>query len=204
MPKETDCKITGIILAAGGSTRIGHVKQLLAFGETTLLGQVIENVLGSSLDDVVVVLGHEAQEIQEAVRLDQVTVVMNEAHAQGQSTSLRVGLSAAASDTDAVMFILGDQPLVGAEVMNALIAGYACTRAPIVLPTYQGRRGNPVVIDRLLFPQIESLTGDVGARVLFSEYADAIVEVEIEDDSIHLDLDTWEDYRELKRREDGK
>ena len=92
------------------------------------------------------------------------------------------------------------QPLVGPEVMNALIDGYCRTRAPIVLPTHQRKRGNPVVIDRMLFPRVESLTGDVGTRVLFQEYAQEIEEIEVEDDSIHFDLDTWEDYQKLKAK----
>jgi molybdenum cofactor cytidylyltransferase len=204
LPKKRDCKITGIILAAGSASRIGRIKQLLAFRETTLLGQVIENAVGSLLDEVVVVLGHGADEIQRAVRLEGARVVLNEVYAQGQSTSLRAGLSALATETDAVMFILGDQPLVAPEVMNALIEGYCRTKAPIVLPTYRGRRGNPVVIDRGLFPQVESLTGDTGARVLFQGYAEEIVEIDVDDDSIHFDLDTWEDYEELKGREGGR
>ncbi len=201
MPNRKDCRVAGVILAAGSSSRIGQVKQLLAFRETTLLGLVIENVAGSLLDEVILVLGHGADEIQKAVRLEGVRVVMNQAYEQGQSTSLRAGLSAVSEETDGVMFILGDQPLVGPEVMNALIDGYGRTRAPIVLPTYRRRRGNPVVVDRVLFPRVESLTGDVGARVLFEEYAEEIVEIEVEDDSIHFDLDTWEDYQELLDRE---
>ena len=203
MPRKKDCRVAGVILAAGGSSRIGQVKQLLAFRETTLLGQVIENAAGSLLDEVVVVLGHAAERIRQTVTLEHVRVVVNEAHEQGQSTSLRAGLSAVSEDTDGVMFILGDQPLVGAEVMNALIEGYCHARAPIVLPTHRGRRGNPVVIDRALFPRVESLTGDTGARVLFQEYAEEIVEVDVDDDSIHFDLDTWEDYQKLKEMDDS-
>jgi len=201
LPKKKNCRVAGIILAAGRSSRIGEIKQLLAFRGTTLLGQVIKNATGSRLDEVIVVLGHEADEIQRELNLEGVRVVLNEAHALGKSASLRAGLSAVSEDMDAVMFILGDQPLVGPEVMNSLIDGYGRTRAPIVLPTHRGRRGNPVLVDRTLFPRIESLTGDVGARVLFEEVAEATVEIEIEDDSIHFDLDTREDYRELLDRE---
>lgn len=201
MARERDCRVAGVILAAGSSSRIGEVKQLLGFRQTTLLGQVVENANGCLLDEVILVLGHGADEIRKALRFEGVRVVINEAHAQGQSTSLRAGLSDVSEDTDAVMFILGDQPLVGSEVMNALIDGYCRTRAPIVLPTHRGRRGNPVVIDRTLFARVESITGDVGARVLFQEYAEEIVEIDVEDDSIHFDLDTWEDYQKLLDRE---
>ena len=201
MARERDCRVAGVILAAGSSSRIGEVKQLLGFRQTTLLGEVIKNASRSLLDEVILVLGHGADEIRKALRFEGVRVVINEAHAQGQSTSLRAGLSDVSEDTDAVMFILGDQPLVGSEVMNALIDGYCRTRAPIVLPTHRGRRGNPVVIDRTLFARVESITGDVGARVLFQEYAEEIVEIDVEDDSIHFDLDTWEDYQKLLDRE---
>jgi molybdenum cofactor cytidylyltransferase len=201
LARERDCRVAGVILAAGSSSRIGEVKQLLGFRQTTLLGEVIKNASRSLLDEVILVLGHGADEIRKALRFEGVRVVINEEHVQGQSTSLRAGLSDVSEDTDAVMFILGDQPLVGSEVMNALIGGYCRTRAPIVLPTHRGKRGNPVVIDRMLFPRVESLTGDVGARVLFREYAEEIVEIDVEDDSIHFDLDTWEDYQKLLDRE---
>lgn len=197
MARERDCRVAGVILAAGSSSRIGEVKQLLGFRQTTVLGEVIKNASRSLLDEVILVLGHGADEIRKALRFEGVRVVINEEHVQGQSTSLRAGLSNVSEDTDAVMFILGDQPLVGPEVMNALIDGYCRTRAPIVLPTHRGRRGNPVVIDRTLFARVESITGDVGARVLFQEYAEEIVEIDVEDDSIHFDLDTWEDYQKL-------
>ncbi len=204
MARERDCRVAGVILAAGSSSRIGEVKQLLGFRQTTLLGEVIKNASRSLLDEVILVLGHGADDIRKALRFEGVRVVINEEHVQGQSTSLRAGLSNVSEDTDAVMFILGDQPLVGSEVMNALIDGYCRTRAPIVLPTHMGRRGNPVVIDRTLFARVESITGDVGARVLFQEYAEEIVEIDVEDDSIHFDLDTWEDYEELKGREGSR
>ncbi len=204
MARERDCRVAGVILAAGSSSRIGEVKQLLGFRQTTLLGEVIKNASRSLLDEVILVLGHGGDDIRKALRFEGVRVVINEEHVQGQSTSLRAGLSNVSEDTDAVMFILGDQPLVGSEVMNALIDGYCRTRAPIVLPIHRGRRGNPVVIDRTLFARVESITGDVGARVLFREYAEEIVEIDVEDDSIHFDLDTWEDYEELKGREGSR
>jgi molybdenum cofactor cytidylyltransferase len=200
LSRKTNCRVTGIILAAGISSRIGEIKQLLAFRETTVLGQVLENVGRSRLHEVVMVLGHGAEEIRKAVKVDGAKLVVNEFYEQGQSTSLRAGLSAVSEDVEAVMFILGDQPLVGPEVIHALMDGYCCSKAPIVLPTYQGRRGNPVIIDRGLFPRVMSITGDVGARGLFDEYEEAIVEIPVQDDSIHFDLDTWEDYQELPDR----
>ena len=204
MQTKKGCRVEGVILAAGSSSRFGRIKQLLAFKGTTLLGQVIENARASRLDEVAVVLGHGADQIQKAVRLDGVRVVLNEAHEQGQSTSLQAGLSSVSEDTEGVMFLLADQPLVGPDLIDALIEGYCRTRALIVLPTYRGRRGNPAVIDRVLFPRFALLAGDVGARVLFEEYANDIAEIEVKYDSSHFDLDTWEDYQKLLDRDGGR
>jgi len=201
LPTEITCRVAGVILAAGSSSRIGQVKQLLPYRGKPILDWVVENALRSSLHHVVVVLGHAVEQIREAVDFRDVSVVVNQLHDQGQSTSLRKGLAAVPADAVGVMFILADQPRVSPQIINALIEGYCRTKAPIVIPTYRSRRGNPVIIDRAFFGRLESLAGDVGARVLFEEYAEQIEEIEIEDDSIHCDLDTWDDYQELKDRE---
>lgn len=191
-------QIAGIILAAGKSSRIGQIKQLLPFGEKTILDRVVENAIRSSLCQVIVVLGHSADQIQQVVDFTRVKVVINKNYEKGQSTSLQTGLAAVADYCDGVMFILGDQPLVDVDVIDALIEGFGQSRAPLVMPTCRGRRGNPVIINRSLFHQLKALTGDVGARVLFEEYAEQIREIEVPNDGINFDVDTWEDYMKLQ------
>ncbi|MBW2092141.1 MAG: molybdenum cofactor cytidylyltransferase [Deltaproteobacteria bacterium] len=193
-------KIWGIILAAGRSSRMGRIKQLLDFEGKTILEQVMENALNSSLHRLIVVLGHGAEQIQKVVDFNRVKVVVNERYDQGLSTSIRAGLNEIPDETEGVVFILGDQPLVGADVINAIIKAYQQEKAPLVIPTCRGRRGNPVLADRSLFHRLKNLTGNVGARVLFEEYADQIKEVEIENEAVHFDVDTLDDYAALIKK----
>ncbi len=200
MPSATLLKksVTGVVLAGGRGSRMGRLKQLLPFRGKTIIQTVIDNALASRLQQVVVVLGHQADQIRRKVCLKQATVVVNENYCRGQSTSLQAGLAAIAKTADAVMFILGDQPLVGPAVIDRLIDEYVVSRALLVIPAVHGKRGNPVIVDRRIFSEINTLTGDTGARVLFNAHADRIREVAVSDSAIHFDIDTWEDYIQLK------
>lgn len=191
-------RIPGIILAAGCSARMGCPKQLLPYKQTTVLGTIVETAKRSQLDDIVVVLGHHARQIQEKVDFAGTRVLINPDYKRGQSTSVKAGVAHIAKDADGAMLLLGDQPTVEKTILNTLITAFANTLAPIVMPVYQGRRGNPVIIGRALFDDLQSsLIGDSGARVLFSKYADKIQRVGVDTDSIHFDLDVMEDYRRL-------
>lgn len=191
-------RISGVILAAGASSRMGRPKQLLPFNGTTLLGQVIENARRSDLDDIVVVLGHQAQKIQEQIDFRGITVLVNLDYASGQSSSVKAGIDHAAKRSDAAMILLGDQPLVDPVVINRLIQSFKETLPSIVVPVYNGRRGNPVIIIRALFNELKScLVGDSGARILFSKYSDKIRRVDVGTRHIHFDVDVMDDYRRL-------
>jgi molybdenum cofactor cytidylyltransferase len=191
-------RISGIVLAAGKSRRIGMTKQLLGFRGSTLVGQVIANARKSLLDEIIVVLGHDATEIQSQVDLAGVKVFLNENYQQGQSTSLKVGLNHVSSRAQAAMFLLGDQPLVDEFVINTLIRAYEESIKPIVIPVFEGKRGNPVVIGRELFAELEAnVQGDAGARVLFNRHVELIHCVEMDNSFIHVDVDTLQDYNKL-------
>lgn len=196
-------KISGIILAAGKAARMDKVKQLLPFRGTTILGRVVENALGSSLHEVIVVLGHALEDIRRVIDFGHATIAVNADYISGQSTSLRTGLAAISSESAAALFILGDQPLIDPDVIDALVKCYRQQSAPFIIPTYQGKRGNPVLIDRAVFPRLESLEGDVGARILFDEYAHQICEIEMGDEDIMFDVDTLDDYARLQEMEKG-
>lgn len=191
-------RISGIVLAAGQSSRISGTKQLLKFRESTLLGQVIANARRSLLNEIIVVLGHDAAEIRSQVDLAGVKVVLNENYKQGQSSSLKAGLSHVSKRSHAAMFLLGDQPLVDECVINKVIRAYEESLKPIVIPVFAGRRGNPVVIGRELFGELTATAkGDAGARVLFNRHAGLIHRMEIDSRFIHVDVDTLEDYNSL-------
>ncbi len=192
--KGSTPSISGIILAAGRSERMGRVKQLLPFRGKPMVSHIVETSLGSRLCEVILVLGYKAGVIKRTVDLGDANVIINNDYEAGQSTSLRIGLSAISNDSEAALIILGDQPLVTAEVINRLIGEYALEKMGFLIPVFQGKRGNPVLIDRSIFPRLASLTGDQGARVLFEEYGDQIKEIDVGDGCIHCDVDTLDDY----------
>ena len=193
-------KIAGIILAAGASSRMGKPKQLLPFGKTTLLGQVVQTARESALHELIVVLGHCADEIEQAIDLSGTKVVRNIAYSKGQSTSLIKGLETVSPVCDAALFLLGDQPLVTAAIINRLIDAFETSDAPIVIPYCNGKRGNPVIIARPLFHRLTSLSADTGARALFDEFKESILNVSIPNDAILIDVDTIDDYEKLKSK----
>ena len=190
-------RIAGIVLAAGQSSRMGRTKQLLPWQGTTILGAVLEQARMSCLDELIVVLGSAAGRIQHNVDLQGVRVIENPDYANGQSTSLQAGLAALPDAVLAAVFLLGDQPLVTAATLDRIIKTFTETHAPLVIPVHAGRRGNPVLIHRALFPELMTLQGDTGARVLFHRYADSICEVPVPDPGICRDIDTWQDFQKL-------
>ncbi len=193
----TTKKIAGVILAAGAGSRMGKTKQLLPFGDTTLLGQVIDNARASKLHEIIVVLGHKADKISQALDFSNTKIVRNKAYQKGQSTSLIKGLETISPNCDAAMFILGDQPLVTADIINQLINAFEAENALITIPYFNNRRGNPVIIKKPLFQRLESLVADTGPRVLFGEFKNAILKVQIPDKAILIDVDTMDDYQKL-------
>ncbi len=190
-------KTAGIILAAGSGSRMGKTKQLLPFGKTTLLGQVVEAAKRSALHEIIIVLGYKAEKIRKTLDPANAKIIINKESSKGQSTSLIKGLENVSSACDAAMFLLGDQPLVTAGIINQLIDAFESTEALITIPYCNEKRGNPVIIARPLFYRIKSLSGDTGARDIFDAFQECILRVEIPDTAIFNDVDTMDDYKNL-------
>jgi len=192
--------VVGIILAAGEGTRMGGaVKQMLPFNGKTVVEQVIDNTTASLLQQIFVVIGHRAELITPLLSGRAVTVVHNSDYRKGQSSSLKAGLRALPDGVDAVLFMLGDQPLVTPHTINRILNVFNRSQSPIVIPVYKGERGNPVLFSRETFSDLSALDGDSGGRTLFKEYDGRILEVEVDDPHILSDLDTLEDYVGLLR-----
>lgn len=199
-------RVTAVILAAGEGRRMGFPKQLLQVGSKTMLEMTVERALGSWVDEVIVVLGHQEMEVRRYLKsrfgneleLGKLKLASNSDYRQGQSTSLRVGIRAATLPVEAWIFLLGDQPLVGPELINSLIAAYWRSHAPLVYPRHQGRRGNPVLFATSLVPEILGLEGDRGARRVVYRHLHHGLAVEAGIEAI-LDVDTWDDFNALCR-----
>jgi len=184
--------ISAIVLAAGTSSRMGSPKPLLMVGGRTLLEHVLETVRDAHVDDIVVVLGHEASRVRSQVSFDGARSVVNPAYADGMSSSIRAGVQAADARSDGFLIVLGDQPFVDPATIDALMARRNGSNAKILIPTYEGRRGNPVLLDRSLSEEVHSITGDQGCRAIFGRHTQGILEVPVDDPGILVDLDTPE------------
>ncbi len=184
--------ISAIVLAAGTSSRMGSPKPLLTLGGRPLLERVLETVRDAAVDDIVVVLGHEADRVRDGVSFDGTHAVVNPAYIEGMSTSLQAGLRAADPRSDGFLIVLGDQPFVQSATINTLIERRNGSQAKILIPTYGGARGNPVLLDRSLSEDVQSITGDQGCRAIFGHHTRGILEVPVDDPGILVDLDTPE------------
>lgn len=194
--------VTAIVLAAGTSSRMGELKPLLRISERPLLAHVLDSVRHSRVGHVVVVLGAEAERVRREVPLDEATVVVNPEYARGMSTSLRAGLHAAPARSEGYLIVLGDQPFVSPATMDALIERGRRDGAKILVPTFRGRRGNPVLVDRSLGAELERVRGDIGCRALFGHHPDELAEVPVEDPGILLDIDTPEQLARVREAVD--
>ena len=193
--------ISGIILAAGAAQRMGRQKLLLDLEGKPVLQWVLEAALSSELDEVVCVV-REANEIQKGISLkdDKLRWVTNEKASEGQNTSVIAGLKAINPQSEAALFLVGDQPLVKRDLIDGLIDLFRKTTALIVAPTFQGQSRNPVLFHRKLFPEILELKGDRGARGLIEKYKGEAALLEWKEETPFVDVDTWQDYGKLKKQ----
>lgn len=173
---------------------MGAPKQVLSIGGITMLERVLTAFRKSRVDRTVVVLGAHEQDVLHSVGLEDELVVFNRGHAGGMSTSLRAGLSAAGPDASAVIVALADQPFVKTSTIDRLVQSYMDSSPKIVVPVYRGVKGNPVLFDRSVFPEILRIRGDVGAKSVVEGNADRVLKVEVDDEGILIDIDTPPDF----------
>ncbi|HEX6288027.1 MAG TPA: nucleotidyltransferase family protein [Herpetosiphonaceae bacterium] len=189
--------IAGVLLAAGRSQRMGQPKLLLPWRGLPLVRYIAQQALSTQLDELLVVVGHRAEHMLAALDGLDVRIVRNERFLDGQSTSLGAGIAAVGADVSAALVLLADQPLLQPQTIDALLDVYRREHPPIVVPRYDGQRGNPVLFDSALFPELRAITGDRGARDVIMAHQDEIRWLDTTDRGILLDIDTPDTYERL-------
>jgi molybdenum cofactor cytidylyltransferase len=182
-------RVSGLVLAAGGSKRLGQPKQLLPFGDATLLDHVLGVARECAFDQLICVLGGASGSVRETVNLQGAEVVVNEVFGSGCSSSIAASLPVVTGDV--LVLLLGDQPGVTPASVRALLAGRG--DAPLAVCRYDDGRGHPFAFSRAVFPELAALHGDKGVWKLLERRADEVVEVRVPGD-VPRDIDTWDDY----------
>lgn len=199
-PRHARTRICGIILAAGASTRMRQPKQLMTIGGKMLLQHVVDAAAASRLASIIIVLGHEADAIERALVLPRrARTVTNASYADGLASSLVYGLRAAIPGNPAAAILLGDEPAIRADAIDAVIEAFRASQAFIARALYAGDAGartpgHPVIIDRELWPLTEDLRGDEGLRRIIRAHPEWTLDVEI-DRPAPADIDTMTAYR---------
>jgi molybdenum cofactor cytidylyltransferase len=182
--------VSAILLAAGRASRMGKLKQLMPLGDSTILEQTLDNLLGSHLTEVIVVLGYKAEEIVKRLSGKPVKVVVNPLYRKGMSTSIAAGLKFLDSQAQAVMLVLGDQPYVDSPTINRLLDAFSSKKKGIAIPTYRGRRGHPLIFARKYQAPLSHLSGDIGGREIIKQHPKDVLEVPVKCEGIVIDIDT--------------
>ena len=193
-------RVAGVVLAAGESRRMGQLKALLPFGPRTVIEQVLQPLLGADLSEVAVVLGHRADEIAAVLEPLPVRLLYNPDYRLGMTSSVQVALRALAPVPDAYLLALVDQPQIGLQVVQQLLAAHARTRKGLIIPVWQGKRGHPLLLAAAYRTAVLALGPDQGLNVVTRGFPHDTLELPINTDDVLRDMDYREDYEaELQR-----
>ena len=200
-----------IILAAGSSSRMveGRHKLLLPLAERPVLAHVIEAALASQARPILVVLGHQVNDVHSQIASyttqPGIILIENPGYTKGMSSSMRVGLEflmsmdvpKESSAPGSALIMLGDQPLITPQIIDSLINAWRTTEKGIIAPLYDGKRGSPVLFDASLFVELLEVTGDEGGRSILERHREEVEMVEMGDAVANYDMDTWEAYQQV-------
>ena len=187
--------ISAILLGAGQSTRMGVDKLSLPWGRRTILEHCFNTLLGADVRELVVVLGVRNQGVRILLQGRNVKVVINRYSNKGMSTSIRRGVEALRPGSDGILIALGDQPFVKTRTINVLIHAFDQGKGGIIVPSFRGRRGHPVIFDRKYKGELLNLEGDVGGISVIERHPEDVRVVPVKSIGVVRDLDTWQDYK---------
>jgi molybdenum cofactor cytidylyltransferase len=189
--------ISAILLAAGESNRMGQPKQLMPFDQSTIVERTIDNLLNSAVSETIVVLGYREQDVRKTIADQPVKIAINPDYQQGMSASVIAGLKQVDKRAQAVLIALGDQPFVDSQTINTLVEAFIANNRGIIIPVYQGRRGNPVIFAIKYKGELWNLKGDIGGREIINHHPDDVLEVAVNCEGVLLDIDTAENYTSM-------
>jgi molybdenum cofactor cytidylyltransferase len=189
--------ISAILLAAGESNRMGQPKQLMPFDQSTIVERTIDNLLNSAVSETIVVLGYREQDVRKTIADQPVKIAINPDYQQGMSASVIAGLKQVDKRAQAVLIALGDQPFVDSQTINTLVEAFIANNRGIIIPVYQGRRGNPVIFAIKYKDELWNLKGDIGGREIINHHPDDVLEVAVNCEGVLLDIDTAENYTSM-------
>ena len=192
--------ISAVILAAGESKRMGQPKMLLSWGDSTVLGQVVSSFGSAGLPEILVVTGGARERIEAMLAgikvQSQLRIIFNPEYAHGEMlSSIQTGLEALRTGTRAALIGLGDQPQVREDVIRRICEAFNKTRANLIIPSYQNRRGHPWLVAQPLWADLQALPSSATPRLFLRSHTDEILYLPVDDDSILRDIDTPEDYQ---------
>src|SRR5262245_28090268 len=187
--------MSAILLAAGESRRMGSAKALLPYQGQTFIARICNTFLSAGVDELIVVLGARVDELRQALPMHvKLRTVINTHYTLGQLSSLTVGIGALSSESEAVLVNLVDHPLIAAETMKTLITSFRAAPLPILVASYRGKRGHPVLFSRQVYGEILAAPLDQGAKVVIRKDPARVREIPLDDPGILADIDTPEDY----------
>lgn len=200
MPAEPEHRVAAVVLAAGDARRFGAPKLLMPFGDSTIVGCVVAALQTAGLDPIIVVAGAHAPAIAEALSATPARVLRNPQPALGMLSSIRIGVGALPKESDRFLLALADQPRISPDYIRHLLHEHRASGKGIAIPTYQGKRGHPVIIHCRYRRDLLALDDTHTLRDLIHSHPEDITEIESASDAVLRDIDTREQYRDELRR----
>jgi molybdenum cofactor cytidylyltransferase len=198
-PGTSQKMISGILLAAGESRRMGQPKLLLPWGNTTILEKVVENYLKTKISELIVVVGANQESLKGLLSAKPVIIVENPYYQEGMSTSIRKGVEAASDQAEGYLIGLGDQPFITPDIIDSLITVFSNEQPGIAICSHKKKKGHPVIFARKFRQALCNLTGDTGGRTIIRQHGAEVKYVDIGSEAIFLDIDTPDDYQKLDK-----
>ncbi|MDI6764544.1 MAG: molybdenum cofactor cytidylyltransferase [Thermodesulfobacteriota bacterium] len=192
--------VSAILLGAGESKRMGRDKLFLPWGKETIFEHCLQSLLCSRVNEVVVVVNSRMKEMAERLKKKKIKVIINPDYRKGMSGSIRYGMKAIDSQSDGILIALGDQPFLKRRTIDALIGAFRRGEGEIIVPSFRGRRGHPVIFHRKYEEELLRLRGDAGGKTIMMKHPEDVRIIPVKSEGVIRDIDTWGDYRKVLRK----